>query len=54
MSEAARIGETIGKGRFKLQRSLGRGTFGDVYLAESLDPQATAGQREAVIKVLHA
>jgi len=53
MSEAARIGETIGKGRFKLQRSLGRGTFGDVYLAESLDPQATAGQREAVIKVLH-
>ncbi len=54
MSEAARIGETIGKGRFKLLRSLGRGTFGDVYLAESVDPQATAGQREAVIKVLHA
>jgi len=54
MSEAARIGETIGKGRFKLQKSLGRGTFGDVYLAESADPQVTAGQKEAVIKVLHA
>ena len=53
MSEAARIGEMIGKGRFKLLKSLGRGTFGDVYLAESLDPQATAGRREAVIKVLH-
>lgn len=54
MSEATRVGETVGKGRFKLQKSLGRGTFGDVYLADSLDPQATAGRKEAVIKVLHS
>jgi serine/threonine-protein kinase len=37
-----------------LVRTLGRGTFGDVYLANSQNPAATAGQQEVVIKILHA
>jgi serine/threonine-protein kinase len=34
-------------------RRIGRGTFGEVYVAESLQPQATSGQREVVLKILH-
>ena len=54
MNTSSREGETICEGRYKLQRSLGRGTFGDVYLAESLDTRYTAGQTQVVVKVLHA
>src|SRR5437879_292490 len=54
MNTPSREGETIAQGRYKLGRSLGRGTFGDVYLTEALDPRVTAGQREVVVKVLHA
>ncbi len=54
MNTASRVGETICEGRYKLQRSLGRGTFGDVYLAESTIPRNTGGQTEVVVKILHA
>ena len=54
MNAPSREGEVIAQGRYKLNRSLGRGTFGDVYLAESTDPSHTAGQTQVVVKVLHA
>ncbi|HRI54228.1 MAG TPA: serine/threonine-protein kinase [Pseudomonadota bacterium] len=54
MNTPSREGEVIAQGRYKLNRSLGRGTFGDVYLAESTDPSHTAGQTQVVVKVLHA
>ena len=54
MDSPSREGEVIAGGRYKLQRALGRGTFGDVYLAQSTNPVATGGQGEVVIKILHA
>jgi serine/threonine-protein kinase len=54
MNTPSREGETIAQGRYKLSRSLGRGTFGDVYLADSTSPAQTAGQAQVVVKVLHA
>ena len=54
MNTPSREGETIAQGRYKLSRSLGRGTFGDVYLAQSTNPAMTAGQAQVVVKVLHA
>ena len=54
MNAPSREGETIAQGRYKLRQSLGHGTFGDVYLAESKTPAATAGQAQVVVKILHA
>lgn len=53
MNAPSREGESIAQGRYKLLRSLGRGTFGDVYLAESHSPALTGGQSQVVIKILH-
>jgi serine/threonine-protein kinase len=53
MTLPSREGE-LALGRYKLIRRIGRGTFGEVYVAESLQPQATGGQTEVVLKVLHA
>ncbi|MFO0574671.1 MAG: serine/threonine-protein kinase [Polyangia bacterium] len=52
MTLPSREGE-LALGRYKLARRIGRGTFGEVYVAESLQPQATGGRREVVLKVLH-
>ena len=54
MDSPARDGELIADGRYQLARTLGRGTFGDVYLATSRNPAATGGFQEVVIKILHA
>jgi serine/threonine protein kinase len=53
MSLPSREGE-LALGRYRLTRRIGRGTFGEVYVAESLNVQATSGQREVVLKVLHS
>jgi serine/threonine-protein kinase len=54
MDTPTRAGEEIAGGRYKLLRPLGRGTFGDVYLAESANPQSTQGKKEVVVKILHS
>jgi serine/threonine-protein kinase len=54
MDTSTRAGEEIAGGRYKLLKPLGRGTFGDVYLAESSKPETTQDQREVVVKILHA
>lgn len=54
MDTPARDGEFIANGRYRLVRTLGRGTFGDVYLADSQHPDKTSGQQQVVIKILHA
>lgn len=52
MSPPSREGE-LALGRYRLTRCIGRGTFGEVYVAESLQAQATSGQRDVVLKILH-
>src|ERR1700744_3410966 len=54
MDAPTRDGDLVAHGRYLLIKTLGRGTFGDVYLAESQQPGTTAGQKEVVIKILHA
>lgn len=53
MDTPSRDGELVNQGRYRLLRMLGRGTFGDVYLATSQDPASTGGQQQVVIKILH-
>jgi serine/threonine-protein kinase len=53
MENPSREGDVVAQGRYVLKQMLGRGTFGDVYLAESQQPALTGGQTRVVIKILH-
>ncbi len=53
MDSPPRDGEVVALGRYQLIQTIGRGTFGDVYLASSQVPSTTGGHQQIVIKILH-